>query len=156
MKSLHPCLFLASFSSHCHVSPFFLNSCSVLLLQVFLDLPFPHLPCGFRISACLVIAVLSRLRVWPVHLYFLSLICSSIGCCLVRSHRLVLLMVFGQKIPRRRLKHLLVNVCNMLVIWVVVFQVSAHQWSQGLQGVQTPLDTSLFIVCCLVHDPVDA
>ena len=122
MNRFHPRLSCAILSSCFHVSPF--TSCSVLLLQVFLGLPLLRLPCGFQVSACLVIAVLFFLNVCPIQLHFLLNSCTSIGSCLVRSHRLMLVMRFGQKTLRIRLRQWLMNVCSFLVMLMVVLQVS--------------------------------
>ena len=104
MNCLHPRLSWAILSSCFHISPFFLNSCSVLILQVFFGRPLHRLPCGFHVSVCFVIAVVFLHSVCPIQLHFLLNNCISTVSCFVHSHRLMLLIVFGQKTPRMRLR----------------------------------------------------
>lgn len=79
-----------------------INSCSVLLLQVFWG-PALWVPC--RCLFC--------------YRCFLLNSCVSTASCFVRSHELVLQIVFGQKTPRMRLRQWFMKVYSLLIMLVV-------------------------------------
>lgn len=77
-----------------------------------------------RVSACFVTAVVFLRSAYPVQFHFLLNSCVSAVSCVVRSHRLVLLIVFGQKTARTHLGQWFTKVCSMLIMLVAVLQVS--------------------------------
>ena len=52
-----------------------------------LGLPLFLFPWGFRVTACLVMLLAGFLRVWPIQLYFLLLICAASGSWVAVFHR---------------------------------------------------------------------
>lgn len=90
--------------------------------QMFLGWPL-YLPSEFNLSACLVM-LFGGLNMYPFqrHLLFWS---SSIGCCPVISHSLVVLMVSGHCSYRICMRQLLMKVWILWVIALVVLHVSA-------------------------------
>ncbi|XP_039517805.1 uncharacterized protein LOC120471939 [Pimephales promelas] len=115
----------ANFSSCPHVWPDLFTSASRSRRQLFLGLPLFLFPCGFQKRACLTMLDAGLRRVWPTHLQRLWRISSSIGCCPVRCHISMLLMVFGQRTLRIRLRQVLIKDCIFFVVATVVLQVSA-------------------------------
>ena len=100
------------------------SSTSIVLRHVLFDLPLLLYPLGFQSNAVLSIAPVSLRNVCPIQFHFHLFIWISICFCLVilLSSSFVILSVHFIFIIR--LKHLFINVCNLLVIWLVVFQVS--------------------------------
>jgi len=115
-----PAIPLTSF----HDLPLFLISFSIVLHRVLFSLPLLLYPRGFQSNAVFSIAPPSLRNVCPIIFYFLLFIWISIDFCLVilRSYSFVILLVYFTFIIH--LKHLFINVCNLLLIWLAVFQVS--------------------------------
>jgi len=115
-----PAIPLTSF----HDLPVFLISSSVVLRHVLFGLPLLLYPWGFQSNAVFSIAHASLRNVCPIQFHFLLFIWISIGFCLVILHSSSFVILLFHFIFIIRLKHLFINVCNLLVIWLVVFQVS--------------------------------
>lgn len=85
----------------------FLTSTLRLWCQVFLGCPLFLLAWGFQHRACLVTLDIGLQRVLLIHFHLCLLISPSTGVWLVSLQRPVLLMMFGQQIPRILLRTLL-------------------------------------------------
>jgi len=94
------------------------------LRHVLFSLPLLLYPWGFQSNAVFSIATASLRNVCPIQFHFLHFIWISIGFCLVILHSSSFVILSVHFIFIIRLKHLFTNVCNHLVIWLVVFQVS--------------------------------
>ena len=70
------------------------------------------------------IAPASLRNVCPIRFHFLLFIWVSIGFCLVIFHNSSIVILSVHFIFIIRLKHLFINICSLLVIWLVVFQIS--------------------------------
>ena len=79
---------------------------------------------GFQDKACLVMLVEGFRTVCPIHLQCLIMISVSEGLWLVLCHRLLLLMVIGQRISKILRRHELIKFCTFFVVATVVLQVS--------------------------------
>jgi len=115
-----PVILLTSF----HDLPVFLISSSIILRHVLFGLPLLLYPWGLQSNAVFSIAPTSLRNVCPIQFHFLLFIWVSIGFCLVILHSSSFVFLSVHFIFIIRLKHLFINVCNLLVIWLVVFQVS--------------------------------
>jgi hypothetical protein len=115
-----PAIPLTSF----HNLPVFLILFSVVLRHVLFGLTLLLYPWGFQSNAVFSITPASLRNVCPIQFHFLLFILISIGFCLVILHisSFVIFSVYFIFIIRP--KHLFINVCNLLIIWLVVFQVS--------------------------------
>jgi len=107
-----------------HYLPVFLISSSIVLHHVLISLPLLLYPWGFQSNAVFSIAPPPLCNVCPIQFHFLLFIWISIGFCLVILHSSSFVILSVHFIFIIRLKHLFINVCNLLVIWLVVFQVS--------------------------------
>ena len=87
VKARNSTRFLASHFNSSQLFPFLPASTNMLRLKVRLSLLRCRLPWGFQSKACLAL-LLSFLRVCPIHLHFLSMICCSTDLCPHLSHSL--------------------------------------------------------------------
>jgi len=110
-----PAVHLTSF----HDLPVFLILSSIALRHVLFSLPLLLYPWGFQSNVVYYISPASLRNVCPIQFHFLLFIWISIGFCLVilRSSSFVILSVHFIFIIR--LKHLFINVCSLLVIWLL-------------------------------------
>jgi hypothetical protein len=141
-----PAIPLASF----HNLPVFLISSSVVLRHLLFSLPLLLHPWGFQSNAGFSISPASFRNVCQIQFHFLLFIWISIGFCLVilLSSSFVILSVHFMFIIR--LKHLFINICNLLLIWLVVFQVSQAYYNIDFTFVLkirilTPFDVLWFL-----------
>ena len=74
-----------------------LSSASVSCLQLLQGRPLLRFPWGFQLRACRVMLAGGFLSVWPIQPHFLWRICLASGSCPARSHKSVLLILFGQR-----------------------------------------------------------
>jgi hypothetical protein len=101
-----------------------LISSSTVLRHVLFGLSLLLYPRGFQSNAVFSIAPASLRNVCPIQFHFLLLIWFSIACCWVMLHRSSFVILSNHYMFIIRLRHLFTNVCNVLVVWLVVFQVS--------------------------------
>jgi len=148
-----PAIPLTSF----HDLPVFLISSSIVLCHVLFGLPLLLYPWGFQSNAVFSIAPASLHNVCPIQFHFLLFIWISIGFCLVILHSSSFVILSVHFIFIICLKHLFTNVCNLLVIWLVVFQVSHPYNNTDFTFVLhirilTPFDILWFLhnSCCVV------
>jgi len=106
-----------------HSIPLFLILSSVVLCHVLCGLPLLY-PWGFQSNAVFSVAPTSLCNVCPIQSHFLLFIWISIGFCLVILHSSSFVILSVHFIFIICLKHLFINICNLLVIWLVVLQVS--------------------------------
>jgi hypothetical protein len=104
--------------------PVFLISSSIVLRHVLFGLPLLLYPWGFQSNAVFSITPASLRNVCPIKFHFLPLIWISIGFYLVILHSSSFVILSVHYIFNIRVKHLFIYVYNLLVIWLVVFQVS--------------------------------
>lgn len=128
MKNLHLCLLPTNLLSSLHVLPYFPASSNTVLLNFCFSLPLLLAPRGFQPNACFSIDSSPFRRVRTIHCHFLIPISSITGFSPVASHTSVRLIILGHLMPIIPHKHLLANVCNLFVIWLVIFHVS-HPYS---------------------------
>jgi len=107
-----------------HDLPVFFISSSIVLRHVLFGLPLLLYPWGFQTNAVFSIAPASLRNVCPIQFHYLPFIWISIAFCLVILHSSSFVILSFHFISIIRLEHLFINVCNLLVIWLVVFQVS--------------------------------
>ena len=93
-----------------------LSSASVSRLQLLQGRPLLRFPWGFQLRACLVMLAGGFLSVWPIQPHFLWRICLASGSCPARSHKSVLLILSGHRMPRIRRRQVLTKHC---IFWVV-------------------------------------
>ena len=97
-----------------------LSSASVSRLQLLQGRPLLRFPWGFQLRACLVMLAGGFLSVWPIQPHFLWRICLASGSCPARSHKSVLLILSGHRMPRIRRRQVLTKHwifwCNALVV----------------------------------------
>jgi hypothetical protein len=115
-----PAIPLTSF----HDLPVFLISSSIVLRHVLFSLPLLLYPRGFQSNAVFSIAPASLRNVCPIQFHFLIFIWISIGFCLVILYISSFVILSVNFILFICTKHLFINICNLLVIWLVVSQVS--------------------------------
>ena len=84
-----------------------LSSASVSRLQLLQGRPLLRFPWGFQLRACLVMLAGGFLSVWPIQPHFLWRICLASGSCPARSHKSVLLILSGHRMPRIRRRQVL-------------------------------------------------
>ena len=101
-----------------------LISSSVVLRHVLFGLPLLLYPLGFQSNAVFSIAPVSLRNVCPIQFHFLLFIWFSIDFWWVILHSSSFVILSVCFIFFIRLKHLFANICILLVIWLVVFQVS--------------------------------
>ena len=101
-----------------------LVSSSIVLRHILLDLPLLLYPWGFQCNAVFSIAPASLCNVCPIQFHFLLFVwfCIDFWRVILHSSSFVILSVHFVFIIC--LKHLFTNICSLLVIWLVVFQVS--------------------------------
>ena len=101
-----------------------LISSFIVLRHVLFILPLLLYPWGFQSNAIFSIAPASLRNVCPILFNFLLFIRFFIDFCLVilQSSSFVILSIHFTFIIR--LKHLFTNICSLLVIWLLFFQVS--------------------------------
>jgi hypothetical protein len=107
-----PAIPLTSF----HDLPVFLISPSIFLRHVLFGLPVLY-PWGYKSNAVFSVAAASLRNVCPIQFHFLLFIWISIGFSLVIFHNSSFVILSVHFIFVIRLKHLFINVCNLLVIW---------------------------------------
>jgi hypothetical protein len=115
-----PAILLTSF----HDLPVILISFSIVLRHVLFGLPLLLYPWGSQSNAVFSIVPASLRNVCAVQFHFLFFIWISIGFYLVILHSSSFVILPVHFIFIIRLKHLFISVCNLLIIWLVVFQVS--------------------------------
>ena len=97
-----------------------LSSASVSRLQLLQGRPLLRFPWGFQLRACRVMLAGGFLSVWPIQPHFLWRICLASGSCPARSHKSVLLILSGHRMPRIRRRQVLTKHwifwCNALVV----------------------------------------
>jgi len=141
-----PAIPLTSF----HDLPVFLISSSIALRHVLFSLPLLLYPWGFQSNAGFSIAPVSLRNVCQIKFHFLLFIWISVGFFLVILHSSSFVILSVHFILIIRLKHLFINVCNFLVIWLVVFQVSQAYYNTDFTFVLnirilTPFDILWFL-----------
>ena len=141
-----PAIPLTSF----HDLHMFRISSSIVLCHVLFGLPLLLYPWGFQSNAVFCIAPASLHNVCPIQFHFLLFIWISIGVSLVFLHSSSFVILPVHFVFIIRLKHLFVNVCNLLVIWLVVFQVSQSYNNTNITSVLnihilTPFDMLWFL-----------
>jgi len=104
--------------------PVFLIFSSIILCHVVFGLPILLYPWGFQSNAVFSVAPASLHNACPIHFHFLLFIWISIGFCSVILYSSLFVILSVHFIFIIHLKHLCINFCNLLVIWLVVFQVS--------------------------------
>jgi hypothetical protein len=107
-----------------HDLPVFLISSSIVLRHVLFGLPFLLYCWGIQSNAVFSIVPASLRNVCLIQFHFLLFIWISIGFSLVILHSSSFVILSVYFIFIIHLKHLFINVCNLLLIWLVVFQVS--------------------------------
>ena len=99
-----------------------LSSASVSRLQLLQGRPLLRFPWGIQLRACRVMLAGGFLSVWPIQPHFLWGICLASGSCPARSHKSVLLILYGHRMPRIRRRQVLTKHwifwCNVLVVGV--------------------------------------
>ena len=115
-----PALPLTSF----HDFPVLLISSSIVLCHVLFGLPLLLYPWGFQSNAVFSVAPASFRYVCPIQFHFLLFIWISIGFCLVIFHNSSFVILSVHFFFIFRLKHLLINICNLFVIWLRVSEIS--------------------------------
>ena len=100
-----------------------LISSSIVLRHVLFGLPHLLYPWGFQSNAVFPIAPVSLRNVCPIQFHFLF-IWFSIDFWWVIFHSSSFINLLVHFVFIIRLKHLFTNICSLLVIWLVVFQVS--------------------------------
>ena len=97
-----------------------LSSASVSRLQLPQGRPLLRFPWGFQLRAGRVMLAGGFLSVWPIQPHFLWRICLASGSCLARSHKSVLLILSGHRMPRIRRRQVLTKHwifwCDALVV----------------------------------------
>ena len=101
-----------------------LISSSVVLHHVLFGLPLLLYPWGFQSNAVFSIAPVALCNVCPIQFHFLLFIWFSIDFWWVILHSSFFIILLVHFIYIIRLKHLFANICSLLVIWLVIFQVS--------------------------------
>jgi hypothetical protein len=89
---------------------------SIVLRHVLFDVPLLLYPWGFQFNAVFCIAPASLCNVCPFLFHFHLFIWISIGFCLLILHSSSFVILSVHFIFIIRLKHLFINVCNLLVI----------------------------------------
>ena len=99
-------------------------STSIVFRHILFGLPLLLYPWGFQSNAVFSIVPVSLCNVCPIQFHFLLFIWLSIDFWWVILHNSssIILSVHFKFIVC--LKHLFTNICSLLVIWLVVFQVS--------------------------------
>ena len=100
----------------------FLVSSSIVLCHVLFGLPLLLYPWGFQSNAVFSVAPASLRNVCPIQFHFLLFSSISVGFCLAILHNSSFVILSVHFIFIIRLKNLFINICNLFVIWLVVFQ----------------------------------
>ena len=101
-----------------------LISSSIVLCHVFFGLCLLLYPWGFQSNAVFSIVPVSLRNVCPIQFRFLLFIWFSVDFWWVILHSSSFVILSIHFIFIICLKHLFTNICSLLVIWLVVFQVS--------------------------------
>ena len=101
-----------------------LISSSIVLRHVLFGLPLLLYPWGFQSNAVFSVAPVYLRNVCPIQLHFLLFIWLSIDFWWVILHSSSFVILSVHFIFIIYLKHLFTNICSLLLIWLVVFQVS--------------------------------
>ena len=123
MKSFQPLLSPAIPLTSFHDLLMLLISSSIVHCHVLFGLPLIY-PWGFQSNAVLSIAPVSLGNVCPIQFQFLLFVWFPIDFWWVILHSSSFIILSVHLIFIIRLKHLFTNICSLLVIWLVVFQVS--------------------------------
>ena len=126
-----------------------LISSSIVLCHVLFSLPLLY-PWGFQSNAVFSIAPVSLCNVRPTQFYFLLFIWFSIDFWWVILHSSSFVILSVHFIFIIRLKHLFTNICSLLVIWFVVFQVSQAYNSTDFTFVLNILILTSFLLLIVV------
>ena len=121
---LQPTLFWANILISSQVLSMFIRSATNCLCHVSFGLPRPLVPTKTQSSACFGISRFCFLKVCPIHLNLLCLICIFICFCLVLVQRSTLLILWGQYILRIFLRHLLTKTWIFCSRFLVKLQLS--------------------------------
>jgi len=135
-----PAIPLTSF----HDLPVFLISSSIVFRHVLFGLPLLLYPWGFQSNAVFSIALASLRNVCPIQFPFFFFL-SEFLLVILHSSSFVILSVHFIFIIR--LKRLFINVCKLLVIWLVVFQVSQAYNNTDFTFVLNIRILTLFMYC---------
>jgi hypothetical protein len=130
--------------------PVFLTSSSIVLRHILFGIPLLLYPWRFQSNAVFSIAPASLYNVCPIYPIPFSSFYLNFCWFLVILHSSSFVILSAHFIFIVRLKHLFVNVCKLLVIWLVVFQVSQAYNNADFTFVLnihilTPLDMSRFL-----------
>ena len=120
-----------------------LISSSIVLRHVLFGLPLLLYPWRFQSNAVFSIAPVSSRNVFPIQFHFLLFIRLSIDFWWVILHNFSFVILSVHFIFIIRLKHLFTNICSLLAIWLVVFQVSQAYTNT----VVLPVDGREFLLC---------
>ena len=101
-----------------------LISSSIVLHHVLFGLSLLLYPWGFQSNVVVSIVPVSLRNVCPIHFHFFLFIWFSFDFCWVILHSFLFVILTVHFTFIICLKHLLTNICCLLVIWLVVFQVS--------------------------------
>ena len=101
-----------------------LISSPIILRHVPFGLPLLLYPWRFQSNAVFSFAPVSLCNVCPIQFHFLLFIWFSIDFWWVILHSSSFVILLVHFIFIIRLKHLFPNICSLLVIWLVIFQVS--------------------------------
>ena len=101
-----------------------LISSSIVLRHVPFGLPHLLYPWGFQSNAVFSIASVSLRNLCPIRFHFLLFIWLSIDFWWVILHSSSFVILPVHFVFFIRLKHLFTNICSLLFIWLVIFQVS--------------------------------
>ena len=107
-----------------HYRLVFLLSSSIVLRHVLFSLPVLLYPWGFQSNTVFPIAPVSLCNVRPIQFNFLLFIWFYIDFWRVILHSSSFVILSVHFIFIVRLEHSFTNICSLLIIWLVVFQVS--------------------------------
>ena len=108
--AFHLVLFFAVFLHSIHVMLFSFSSAIHVLLQLYVEQPILHIPCGFHSSATLAIFPASLVSVFPIHVHNLFFTSVAMGSFPVDYHKSSFHIISGHLMPGRDLD--LVHQCS--------------------------------------------
>ena len=111
-----------------------LSSASVSRLQLLQGRPLLRFPWGFQLRACRVMLAGGFLSVWPIQPHFLWRICLASGSRPACSHKSVLLILSGHRMPRIRRRQVLTK------HWIFCIMMN--------KGIQTTIDCDTMLISC--------
>jgi hypothetical protein len=124
-----------------------LTSSSNVLHHIFFSLPLLLYPWGFQSNAVFSIAPVSLRNVYPIQFHFLLFFWFSFVFWWVILHTSSFVILLVHFVFIIRLKHLFTNICSLLVVWLVVFQVSQAYNSTDFTFVSNIHILSSFRMC---------